>query len=685
MNIDFAAELNQEQLRVVEEGDGPTLVLAGAGSGKTRTIIYRVAWLLQQGVAPSQILLVTFTNKAAREMTSRLEELLGRAPGSLWSGTFHSIANRVLRQYATQLGYDLNYTILDQDDSKSLIKVCTKEAKVDAKGRRFPSPSNLQSIFSYARNAATPIARVVEQRYSNFTEHMFDIERIGQLYEQKKFASNAMDFDDLLLNFHKLLVERPDIEDKLATKFRYILVDEYQDTNTLQANIVARLAKVHRNILVVGDDAQSIYSFRAADIKNILQFPSLFESAQTFRLETNYRSTPEILALANESISYNEDQFEKQLQPFHASGCKPKSVPHRSLRQEASYIASQVVAALDQQTAPSEIAILFRATYQSQSLEFELMKRGVQYEYRGGMRFFERAHIKDAVAFQRILENPKDIAAWLRILGMQVGVGPATAQKILSVVQQVDREQWLDDALVAQLPKRAGEGWMQARKMLEPVLKAESMSGQIRALLGTTYLEYLEHQYTNSSDRITDIEQLALFAEGYTDRAVFLEDVSLSDAFGAAMDHHVRPEPRVVLSTIHQAKGLEWDTVYVMSLADGAFPSRRSMDSEEAIQEERRLFYVAVTRARKNLILTYSMTGLGDGYQQLLPSMFLTELPSTLMEEEVAVPVQPKRSGTGRSYTDYDQGGFSSNEPMIVLDEDTSSPSRGPGSYLGTY
>lgn len=686
MNIDFAAELNAEQLRVVQEGDGPTLVLAGAGSGKTRTIIYRVAHLLQQGVKPSEILLVTFTNKAAREMTSRLEGLLGRSPGSLWAGTFHSIANRMLRQYANQLGYELNYTILDQDDSKALIKLCIKDAKVSTKGRRFPSPSNLQSIFSYARNASMPISRVVEIKYPTFTDHMFEIETIGQMYEQRKFASNAMDFDDLLLNFHKLLVERPDIEDRLATKFRYILVDEYQDTNTLQANIVARLAKVHRNILVVGDDAQSIYSFRAADIRNILQFPNMFESAQTFRLETNYRSTPEILALANESIGYNADQFEKELKPFHAPGAKPQSVPHRSPSQEASYIASQIVSAVEGDHAANEIAVLFRATYQSQSLEFELMKRGVQYEYRGGMRFFERAHIKDAIAFQRILENPKDVSAWLRILGMQVGVGPATAQKIITVVQQYERDKWLDDELVAKMPKKAGQGWTQAREMIKAVLDAATIGAQVRALLGTNYIDYLQHQYTNSSDRLTDLEQLALFAEQYTDRAQFLEDVTLSDEFGSTMDRSAHiAEPRVILSTIHQAKGLEWDTVFVISLSDGAFPSRRSMDSEEDIQEERRLFYVAVTRARKQLFLTHAMTGLGDGYQALMPSMFLQELSPGLVEEVAQVPstrtfgARPKRN-----YNNYDQGNFSSGEPVIVLDDIDYKPRTSSG-FLGDY
>jgi len=686
MSIDYASELNEEQLRVVQEGDGPTLVLAGAGSGKTRTIIYRVAWLLEHGVKPSEILLVTFTNKAAKEMTTRLESLLARHPGSLWSGTFHSIANRLLRRHSGQLGYASNYTILDQDDSKSLIKMCVKEAKVSTKGRRFPSPPNLQSVLSYTRNASLSIPSVIEKRYPQFSEHMFDIERIGELYEQKKFSSNAMDFDDLLLNMHRLLVEWPEIEDQLASQFRYILVDEYQDTNVLQANIVARLSKVHRNILVVGDDAQSIYSFRAADIQNILKFPSMFESSQTFRLETNYRSTPEILALANDSIAYNTDQFEKELKPFHTSGEKPSTAPHRSPRQEASFIADHITAKLHHDGEAAEIAVLFRAAYQSQSLEFELMKRRIPYDYRGGMRFFERAHIKDAIAFQRIIENPRDAASWFRILAMQVGVGPVTAQKIISVVQERKPEEWMGDEIFGFLPKKAGEGWKQAREMLKTVLEATSISSQIRAVLSTPYVEYLEHQYTNSADRITDLEQLAMFAEQYTDRSVFLEDVTLSDEFGSSMDRNRSfNEPRIILTTIHQAKGLEWDTVFVISLSDGSFPSRKSLDNEADIQEERRLFYVAVTRARKHLFLTYATTGIGDAYQSFLPSMFLQELSPGLVTELSPGPMSRSVAGRAPSrYDQYDQGDFNPQEPMIVLDEVESRPKTSSG-YLGMY
>ncbi len=684
MNINYGDALNAEQLRVVEQGDGPTLVLAGAGSGKTRTIIYRVAWLLEQGVDPSEILLVTFTNKAAREMTDRLQALLGRHPSELWAGTFHSIANRVLRQHAHALGFAPNYTILDQDDSKSLIKARVKAAKVPATNKRFPSPAVLQSILSYARNASLPIPDVLDRRWPGFAEWTGEIEGIAESYERIKRESNAMDFDDLLLHFHTLLAEHPAVERQLAHRFRYILVDEYQDTNALQATIVARLEAAHHNIFVVGDDAQSIYSFRAADIQNILRFPKMFPNTKTFRLEVNYRSTPEILALANESIAQNTAQFEKVLRTGNGSGAKPRLGSYASASQEALSVARGLMVQMRRGVDPRELAVLFRAAYQSQALEFELMKNGIPYEYRGGMRFFERAHIKDAIAFQRVVENPKDTAAWLRILGMQVGIGPAMAEKVVALVQGKMPQEWLSDEIEAGLPVRARSGWAQARGMLRCAIDHGSMAEQIRALLGTGYVDYLEHQFTNASDRLMDIEQLATFAETYTDRAKFLEDVSLTDEFGATMDQGARRfEPRPVLSTIHQAKGLEWDVVYIISLSDGAFPSRRAMDSDEDIQEERRLFYVAVTRARKSLSLSYAMTGMGEQAYGVMPSMFIQELSSGLLErEERAVIASPRFS----RYDAVSQGDFVAWEPVIALEESDLPPrERRSSGYLGTY
>jgi len=682
--INFKEALNAEQLNVVENADGPALVLAGAGSGKTRTIIYRVARLLEDGVDPSSILLLTFTNKAAKEMIERLKGLLGGGVDGIWSGTFHSISNRLLRKYASLLGYSSNYTILDQDDSKALLKMCVKELKITGGAKRFPSAAVLQSILSYSRNASLSVRDTLGKRFVQFVDFEADISNIGDLYRRKKLEANSMDFDDLLLKMLELFVENPDVEDRLAESFKYVLVDEYQDTNSLQANLIARLSKIHRNVLVVGDDAQSIYSFRAADISNILNFPNIFNGAKTFRLETNYRSTPEILQLANESISCNLKQFEKSLKPFNGHGDRPELAVNASPREEARYIVLRINAYLDSGVNPEEIAVLFRAAYQSQALEFELMRDGIAYEYRGGLRFFERAHVKDVLAFIRLIENRKDEASWMRVLGMVQGVGPATAVKIISVVKNLEGDELFIDDILDSLPKRAGKGWIAARGMIEKVFKKDGLSAQIRAVLATTYIEYLEAQYTNSSDRLQDLEQLALFSEQYEGRrSEFLEDVTLSDELSAIMNTSVYNTSQVVLSTIHQSKGLEWDAVFVISLTNGGFPGRRAMEEDGDLEEERRLFYVAATRARKYLHLTYSMTGLGDNYQGLSPSMFLEELPRGLVD---TIGSRERRSNSfdSRSYNakrKSDTTVFDSSDQGSFYEEE-SNEHKG---FLGTY
>lgn len=626
--IDYKTALNEEQYAVIEGGDGPTLVLAGAGSGKTRTIIYRVAWLLEQGIDSGEILLVTFTNKAAREMTSRLESLLGSHPSGMWSGTFHSIANRVLRLHAHRLGYEPNFTILDQDDSVSLVKACIKEEKISTAKRRFPSPRVIQGMLSYMRNANLGLEEVVEQRNSSFAEFVPELARIAELYAQKKRDSNAMDFDDLLLNLHDLLVEHPEVESRLSTQFRYILVDEYQDTNTLQANIVTRLSQKHRNVLVVGDDAQSIYSFRAADIRNILNFPNLFENCKTFRLESNYRSTPQILELANASISKNTEQFPKELHPMNEGQVKPSLVHARSGSEEARYIMREIELQLQRGVRPDDIAVLFRAAYQSQSLEFELMKSGIAYDYRGGLRFFARAHVKDVLAFLRVAENPKDEAAWIRILSIQVGVGLVTAQKIIAAARVLPLDAILDESFMTSVPRRGQDGFRVAREILSRIDEKDLISEKVKIVSRSSYIDYLEFEYTNAPDRLDDIEQLVLFAEEYgEDLQTFLEEVTLRDEFGATVEGGAQITDRIILSTIHQSKGLEWDTVFVMSLADGHFPNKRALYENDGLEEERRLFYVAVTRAKNNLHLTYSTMGSGKHGELCVPSMFVEELP----------------------------------------------------------
>ena len=670
LQIDYDKELNDQQLEVVKNGDGRALVLAGAGSGKTRTITYRVAWLLEHGVAPEQIMLLTFTNKAAKEMISRVESLLGPRGQGIWAGTFHSISNRLLRRFAHHLGYDERFSILDQEDARELVKLCIKELKIDTKDRRFPSANVLQGIISYQQNKQEPIEDVLESRYPKFLALCDDLNAIAQLYTTMKKAQNVMDFDDLLLNLRKLLRENEQIGEQLSQMFAYVLVDEFQDTNRVQSDLVDLLSRVCQNLLVVGDDAQSIYSFRAAEIENILAFPRKYPGAQTFRLTKNYRSTPEILEVANRVIERNVDQFEKELEAVGASGTAPFLVPAANANQEAQYIADQILELREQGIELQEMAVLFRAAFHSQALEFELMKRDIPYEYRGGLKFFERAHIKDAVAHLRLMNNVRDVMAWMRALRLHPGIGLVTAQKIANECAQ---HASVTGAITSPMPtgKRAAAGWQGCARMLQDMVDTDgSPSACIRAFAASEdYRDYLENEYPNASERLEDLEQFALFAEQTDDMSQFLEYVSLTQEYGAErrVDETVDDE-RMILSTIHQSKGLEWDAVFVMHLNEGSFPHGRAFQEDGGMQEERRLFYVAATRARKHLFLTYPLTAGYDTLEVKQPSSFLSDLPSSATEQ-----VRLRRSSyAGSSYRNVpDSGATRSAFVDVEYDEPT--------------
>lgn len=646
--VDYRADLNEEQYQVVTQAEGPCLVLAGAGSGKTRTIVYRVVYLIERGVNPENILLVTFTNKASKEMLFRVESLLGRYPDKLWGGTFHHIGNRILRQYAKMLNFEANFTILDEEDSKSLIKQVVKEIGIDSsaslgagsKDKRFPSPAVIKDLLSYAKNSQTPFAEVIEGRHPQWLKIEGQIKDIAEKYRLKKINANAMDFDDLLVNWLKLLRERPNVRDRLATQFKYILVDEYQDTNHIQASIIKELASVHKNVLVVGDDAQSIYSFRAADIGNILNFPKVFPAAKIFKLETNYRSTPEILGVANEVIKQNVNQFSKVLQTTLANWVKPNLVPTTSASEEAEFISQQILQLRDAGTPLYKIAVLFRAAHHSQELEFALQKKDLPYDYRGGVRFFERAHVKDACAFLKVINNLKDEAAWLRILNLQEGIGDIIASKIYQRVKDYQNiEELLAGDLSDILGSRSSVGWNQligVFKMLLSKTKDKKPDDLIRLLAKSDYQNYLEAQYPNWEERLEDLEQLAKFSENYPDVNSFLSEITLQETFSVDRnqpDLSEKNEGKLVLSTIHQAKGLEWEAVFVINLADNAFPNRRALSEEGGLEEERRLFYVAITRAQKQLFLSYPLIDSHSAMNLNTPSQFLREIPEELLEE----------------------------------------------------
>lgn len=634
--IDYQAELNQEQLDVVLHGDGPCLVLAGAGSGKTRTVTYRVSFLLEQGIDPASIMLLTFTNKAAREMLSRVALLLGQEAKGIWGGTFHSTANRILRSYASRLGYSSSFTILDQDDAQSLVKAVMKELKLDPKVRRIPTANVVLNVISFCRNTLTKIPEVLELKHPNFLPFANDVEEIARIYKERKRQANAMDFDDLLENWLELM-RMPDVSGRLAQQFRYVLVDEYQDTNAIQAAIVHELGQGHRNVLVVGDDAQSIYAFRGADVRNILEFPTDWPGCKIFKLLTNYRSVPEILDLANESLQNNTAQFRKDLVALREHGQKPVLVAAASARQEAQFVAEQILELRSKGTALGNMAVLFRSSAHSQALEFELMKRDVPYEYRGGMKFFERAHVKDALAYVRVAHNPQDEAAWLRVLNLQTGIGATTAANIINRIRGAESFEAILDANVAgSLTTKAAIGWNDFEQISRGLLKhAPSPALMLRAVASSSYRDYLETEYPDWRDRLEDVEQLVAFAENYHDLSTFLSDIALYDEVLAGREGRSSgrgDDERLVLSTIHQAKGLEWDTVFIIHLADTAFPNRRAMSEEGGVEEERRLFYVAVTRARKKLFLVYPLTTGFDALTLNQQSLFIEEISPRLME-----------------------------------------------------
>lgn len=633
--IDYKKELNQEQYTVVTSGGGPCLVLAGAGSGKTRTITYRVAYLLEQGILPHEILLVTFTNKAASEMKERVQILTKQAKPLQWSGTFHHIGYRILKQYAAVLGYESNFTILDSEDSRDLLKICVKAEGINRSEQRFPSTKVLQNIISYARNAETTIADVVELQHPKFEPIIDSITHIASEYQKRKVEANAMDFDDLLVNFYLLLLKSPSVQQTLSKQFRYVLVDEYQDINKVQSSIVRLLASHHQNLLVVGDDAQSIYSFRAADINNILAFEKTYKDARVFRLETNYRSTPEILALANDVINNNTSQYEKALFAQKSSFMRPEVRSFTDGREEAEYIADTVLELYNEGMKFSEMAVLFRAAYHSQSLEMELAKRDIPYEFRGGMRFFARAHIKDVLAYMRIFQNLNDTVAWSRVLNMQVGIGPASATKIYEGAKKLDTIADLSQ-LGSLLSARGQAGWGDLMQIWEAMQKEKTKkpSTLITAIIDSKYTDYLENEYPDYRDRLRDLEQLASFAEKEEELDRFLAESSMQEKYAAKKTNTGQgaDEDQLVLTTIHQAKGLEWKAVFVMSVAAGQFPSERSMRSAKDLEEERRLFYVAITRAEQYLYITYPITA---GFQNFLtgPSLFLEEINRELFLE----------------------------------------------------
>lgn len=634
--IDYTKELNQEQWLVVKSADGPCLVLAGAGSGKTRTLVYRVAYLLEQGVPADQILLMTFTNKAAKEMLWRVEQLLGYKPHQLWGGTFHHIGNMILRKNIQHLGYNQNYSIFDEDDAQTLLQSIRAEKNIK-KDKYFPKSSVLKNIISFSKNSGQPIERVFKEKFSYLKNNILpQIIDIASIYEQRKKQHNTLDYDDLLLLWLKLMENNPNIKKEISNKFKYILVDEYQDTNHLQAKIIEHLGSRHKNILVVGDDAQSIYSFRAADISNILQFPKKIPNTKIFKLESNYRSTPEILNLANNSIKYNQNQFPKNLKTTKNNGEKPILIPAQNNQQQAEFISQRIIELTEEGHNLRDIAVLFRADWHALELEIELNKKNIPYIKRGGIKFFEQAHLKDIICFLKIKHNPHDEIAWTRVLNLQTGIGSVGAQKIINSINNLSWEKIYQQNL--NLPTSLNTTWQKFKNNLNKYFEHEAndIAGCIREIMSSFYTLYLQTKYDNATKRIEDIEQLENFASSYKKLERFLSDISLSENFRSdeVTPQNNEPNDFLILSTIHQAKGLEWPVVFIINLVSGQFPHAKAMENNDEVEEERRLFYVATTRAQSLLYMIYPNILYNQYYGFIFsqPSEFIQELDTDLYD-----------------------------------------------------
>ncbi len=644
----YREELNEEQFRVVTSQPKAALVVAGAGTGKTRTITYRVAYLIEQGVAPGRIMLATFTNRAARLMLQRVEALTGsQNVHRTWGGTFHRIANLTLRRHAISLGYDSSYSILDSEDARDFLSVCIEEAAIDTKSKRFPKPEVLHDIISYATNTDQPVPDVIARRYPWFEPLSGQIQLIDRTFHERKRERNVMDYDDLLLNWKRLLIEKPEVANIYTDQFQHILVDEYQDTNKLQAEIIDLLAAKHRNVMVVGDDAQSIFAWRGAEFTNIYEFPKRYPEAEVYKLETNYRSTPEILDLANVSIAGNRRQFPKVLKPARKSkGFKPALVPCRDVDQQAQFIASRILDLRDEGTPLEETAVLYRSHYHCLELQLELTRRGIPYRVQSGTRFFEQAHLKDVISFLRIVTNPRDELAWKRVLKLIPSVGNATANKIWAQIAYSAEPLALVRREDFGARPRRGNAWEEFIKLLEELVSdvnRQNPSRQIELILERGYTEHLQNNFENYEARLEDIKQLALFARRYESTEAFLSELALltTERFGSPTDVTAEDvveggedDELLTLSSIHQAKGLEWKAVFMIWAAEGKFPSPRALRDNEGEEEERRLWYVGLTRAAEELYLTYPLMVVDYSRQTVLqkPSRFLTEVPVDLYE-----------------------------------------------------
>ena len=632
--IDYKEELNPSQYEAAVSHKGPLLVLAGAGSGKTRTLVFRVARMVEEGIDPASILLLTFTRRAAEEMLQRVEALLGSRCDRVTGGTFHSFANTILRRYAQLLGFANAFTILDRSDSEDVINLIRSRMGLDKKERRFPRKQTILEILSLAANKTCGVAAVLDEQFPHLFDELDELGQIADYYRDYKRERSLLDYDDLLSYLRELLRGHPELAERLSRTFHYIMVDEYQDTNRLQADIVRLLAHSHDNVMAVGDDAQSIYSFRGATVRNIFEFPDLFPGTKVIKLEENYRSTQPILDLSNEIILQAKESYTKNLFTRREAGIRPVLVEADSERYQSRFVGQKILELHESGVPLPEIAVLFRSSFHSFDLEIELGRRNLQFVKRGGFKFIETTHIKDVLAHLRIIANPQDAVSWYRVLLLLDGVGAKSSEKILAhVLDAPDPFQGLAGyrgrGAVNTALKSLAEALQQARD--EGLKPAEQLEVIVRY-----YGPILKHRHRDDyPKRQKDLEHFTIITERYRSLDRMLSDMALeppTSSVDNVLATDGEDEGLLTLSTIHSAKGLEWNSVFIIWAVEGRFPSLYNKDDDE-LEEERRLMYVAATRAKENLFITYPINVFDRATGMLLnrPSRFLDGIPRRIL------------------------------------------------------
>jgi DNA helicase-2/ATP-dependent DNA helicase PcrA len=608
-NLDWLSDLNPQQQKAVVHGDGPLLVVAGAGSGKTKTLAYRVAYLIAKGTPPERILLMTFTRRASEEMLKRAAGAStcgAHMTGRVWGGTFHSMANRILRMYSQQSGLPSDFTVMDEGDSADLMNVVRHELNLGRNDKRFPRKSTCLGIYSRCVNGCEMMEPVLTKHYPWCLEYKEQLKALFSQYVIRKQQRGVLDYDDLLLYWLQLLSSDA-MAREIGGRFDHVLVDEYQDTNTVQADILRGLRRFNSNITVVGDDAQSIYSFRAANVRNILDFPQQFPGATVITLEQNYRSVEPILETTNRLISQARERFTKDLWSARREGQRPVIVTCRDEATQDQFVVAKILEHYEQGIPLHKQAVLFRAGHLSDSLEIELTRRNISYHKYGGLRFLEAAHVKDLISFLRVTENPSDEIAWFRILQMIEGIGPATAAKIITHVTKSHDPRALKTFAP---PAAAKANWTELGQLMDDLVTAGegNPAAQVQRIR-SFYDDIMAQRYENAQARRRDLEHIEQVASGYKSRRQLLTDLTL-DPPNSTSDIAANPlkdEDWLVLSTIHSAKGCEWDVVYVIHASDGCLPSDMATDNDKQIEEELRLAYVAMTRARNFLYVTWPL------------------------------------------------------------------------------